>query len=357
MRDAQKRGQAAAARGERIAMLRRLGVLCDTRLSDLEGVVWASRSILELLPGDREALERLERVLAEADDLTRLEQTLEYHVEAASGPAEKAKVLKRLAQLVTGREVAGDAPSPHALERWERVREVAPNDPEALAVLADLYEAQRAWKQLADVLERALRGGRPHAAPRAPRRPPERAARQARRGRAEGRTTDGPLAAGHARRPHRAPQAPGPRARHRARRCAARAQGLEAGAQAGARDREALDALMRLCEARQQWRNLVDVLARRIAIESDKSVATELSLTRTDILEERLGAPDEAVRAGPQCSAVNPTHLGMHARLRHLYEMRGDVAEAVRIAERELYLARSPAVKVARGLGDRDAVA
>ena len=61
VRDAQKRGQAAAARGERIAMLRRLGVLCDTRLSDLEGVVWASRSILELLPGDREALERLER--------------------------------------------------------------------------------------------------------------------------------------------------------------------------------------------------------------------------------------------------------------------------------------------------------
>ena len=108
---------------------------------------------------------------------------------------------------------------------------------------------------------------------------------------------------------------------------------------------------MRLCEARQQWRNLVDVLARRIAIESDKSVATELSLTRTDILEERLGAPDEAVRAlEPRSSPSNPTHLGMHARLRHLYEMRGDVAEAVRIAERELYLARSPAVKVARGL-------
>ncbi|HEX8110074.1 MAG TPA: hypothetical protein VF516_20230, partial [Kofleriaceae bacterium] len=103
-----------AKRAERLTLLRRLAVLYETRLADVDGVVWASSAVLELLHGDRDALERMERVLDKAGD-PRLEQTLEYHAAASTSPAERAKLLKRLARLAAARtdEVA-------ALERWEQ---------------------------------------------------------------------------------------------------------------------------------------------------------------------------------------------------------------------------------------------
>ena len=354
-RDSQKRAQASAARGERIAMLRRLSLLYDQRLSDLEGVVWACSAILELLPGDRDALDRLERVLTEAEDSERLEQTLEYHVQAASGASERAKVLRRLAELASSREVAGDTPSRKALERWEKVREASPNDLDTLDRLATLYEGLGAFAELSEVLERSLdiatRGAQPvRPGPLGPRGkagppPPPPGANV----REVSDPALGPLGTNAGRLAHL--------------RRLARVVDTELGddgralkywqrvQEAAPADREALEALTRLYENKAMWRDLAEVLARRASLETDKTIATELALTRTDILEERLGAPDEAVRALEVAIAeVDPQHLGMHARLRRLYEIRGDIAAAVRIAERELYLARVPQVKVARGL-------
>src|SRR5204862_177111 len=99
--DARRLGETGARewpvnrRVERLTMLRRVANICETRLNDVDGVVYACGGILELLPGDRDALDRMERVLEKAGDTTRLEQTLEYHAAAASGPAERAKVLRR----------------------------------------------------------------------------------------------------------------------------------------------------------------------------------------------------------------------------------------------------------------------
>ena len=137
------------ARVERMALLRRLALIYETRTHDTEGVVYASTYILELLPGDRDALERLERVLEKSGDQTRLEQTLEYHAEAVTGPADRAKILKRLARLTRP-----DADPGLAIGRWERVLKVSPNDEDALAALADLYERTARHAELASVLER-----------------------------------------------------------------------------------------------------------------------------------------------------------------------------------------------------------
>ena len=70
-----------AKRAERLTQLRRLALLYETRLADVDGVVYACSAVLELLTGDRDALERMERVLEKAGD-PRLEQTLEYHAAA-----------------------------------------------------------------------------------------------------------------------------------------------------------------------------------------------------------------------------------------------------------------------------------
>src|SRR5262249_9453759 len=105
-RDMQRAGRPAdakmewpvAKRSERLTVLRRLALIYETRLADVDGVVYACSGVLELLSGDRDALERMERVLEKAND-PRLEQMLEYHAAASTSPAERAKILKRLAKL------------------------------------------------------------------------------------------------------------------------------------------------------------------------------------------------------------------------------------------------------------------
>src|SRR5205814_5177640 len=137
-----------AKRSERLTTMRRLAQIYETRLADVDGVVYACRGILELLSGDRDALDRMERVLEKAHD-PRLEQTLEYHAQASASPAERAKLLKRLAKMATDRQ-----DDVVALERWESTLRTSPGDPDALAALAGLYERAQRWQELAQVLER-----------------------------------------------------------------------------------------------------------------------------------------------------------------------------------------------------------
>src|SRR6185312_2336379 len=150
-----------AKRSERLTVLRRLAQIYETRLADVDGVVYACGATLELLSGDRDALERMERVLEKAND-PRLEQTLEYHAAASASPAERAKLMKRLAKLATARE-----DDLAALDRWEQTLRASPSDPDALAALLDLYDRAQRWPELVQVLER-LDGGRPLPTPGTP---------------------------------------------------------------------------------------------------------------------------------------------------------------------------------------------
>src|SRR5690606_12909266 len=123
------------------------------------------------------------------------------------------------------------------------------------------------------------------------------------------------------------------------------------------RNRAGLDALVRLYRGASKWRELADVLGAQIAsfsqlvVQGDRERACEAAMERAGLLEERLGAPAEAIKALDQLiRELDPNHLEAHAALRRLYEARGEFDAAVRIAEREMYLAPEPARKVARGL-------
>jgi tetratricopeptide (TPR) repeat protein len=311
-----------AKRAERLTMLRRLAVLYETRLADVDGVVWASSAVLELLHGDRDALERMERVLDKAGD-PRLEQTLEYHAAASTSPAERAKLLKRLARIAAAREdhVA-------ALERWEHTLRASPADPDALAALAQLYERAERWPELAQVLER-LDGGRPLPAPGT-----AEAAIRARDLERHATVLDRRLGdVGRA-----------IRAWHRL---------LEL----LPKSRTALDALARLYRDASKWRELADVLGIQIALLAEQPLpddaerATAAAIDRAQILEDKLGAPGDAIKVLDHLiRELNPNHLEAHTALRRLYEARGEFDAAVRVAEREMYLAPEPQRKIARGL-------
>lgn len=307
-------------RVERLTMLRRLAAMCESRLGDVDGVVYACSGVLELLPGDRDALDRMERVLEKAGDTQRLEQTLEYHAAAASGPAERAKVLRRLARIAADGE--DDARS---LDLWEQTLKAVPTDLEALEALSQLYDRAQRWGELAQVLEK-LDAARPAAVQSGT----AAAALRVRELERYARVVDEKLGDGL-----------------RAVKAWQRVLQLQA------KDRHALDALARLYRNGGRWRELAEVLAAQIPLHAvdDQPRAVEAALERARLLEERLGAPADAVKQLERIlSELDPRSLDAHSGLRRLHEARGDFESAVRVAERELFLAEHPAQKVARGL-------
>src|SRR3569623_1635942 len=311
-----------AKRSERLNVLRRLAGIYVTRLADVDGVVYACGAILELLTGDRDALERLARVLEKAN-APRLEQPREYHAAASTSPAERAKLLKRLAKLATDRQ-----DDVRALERWEQTVKASPSDPDALAALRGLYERAERWPELAQILER-LDGGRPLPTPGTP-----DAAVRVFDLEAYAVVLEKPLTD-----PVRAVQA-----WHRV---------LEL----TPKSRTALGSLARLYREAGKRRELTDILGRQNDVMNNSSFADDLddackiAMERETILEERLGAPADAIKAlDALLRDINPNHLEAHTALRRLHEARGDFDAAGRIAEREMYLSPDPIRKVSRGL-------
>jgi len=316
-------------RVERLTMLRRLAIMSESRLNDADGVVFACTGVLELLPGDRDALDRMERVLEKSGDHARLEQTLEYHAASATGPAERARVLRRLARLAADGEH-----DVRALDYWEQTLRAVPTDLEALEALGGLYHraaesgpaerAQARWAELAVVLEK-LDAARPAVVSGT-----SAAALRVRELERYARVVDDKLAD-----PVRAVKA------------------WQQVLALSPRDRHALDALGRLHRAAGRWRELAEVLAAQIPLHAvdDPGKAAAIAIERAQLLEERLGAPAEAVRQLDRVLAeLDPRSLDAHSALRRLHESRGDIEAAVRVAERELFLAEHPAQKVARGL-------
>lgn len=305
-------------RAERLTSLRRLAQLCETRLADVDGVVFAGSGVLELLPGDRDALERMERVLERAGD-PRLEQTLEYHASVAASPAERARILRRLAKLA---QAADDDLT--ALDRWEQALRASPTDTEALLALAELYERNERWSLLAQILER-LDGGRPL---------PER-------GTVEAAVRVGEL--------ERYAQIVDEKLHDVTRSVRAWQRILELSPKHAA----ALGALTRIYREGGKWRELAAVLEKQVPVFAviDPDRATAAALEHAELLEHKLGSPEDAIRAlDTLIRDLNPNHAGAHTALRRLHETRGDFDAAVRIAEREMYLAAEPAQKIAVGL-------
>ncbi|MEZ4403769.1 MAG: tetratricopeptide repeat protein [Kofleriaceae bacterium] len=311
-------------RVERLTALRKLATMCETRLGDVEGVVYAASGVLEILPGDRDALDRMARALEQAGDKRRLTQTLEYHAAAATGPAERSMLLRGLARMA-----ADDGDDARALERWEQALRAAPTDPEALAAVADLYERAQRWGELAAVLERLDAVTHPATAA-APEPGSTAAALRARDLTRYAVIVDDKLGDGQ-----RAITA------------------WERLRQLTPRDRTALEALARLYRGAARYRELADLLAVHAEVYAvdDLPKATAAARERAAILADRLGATEDACKQLERLVAeLNPTDLDAHSILRRLYEARGDYQASVRIAERELYLLSEPAAKVARAL-------
>jgi golgin subfamily B member 1 len=306
-----KQLKAAKEKVEKLNLLRRLAQLYDEKLRDLDGVEWACVEILEQLPGDRDALRRLENAYEKAGESAeeRLIEVLESHAQAAATPAERVPLLHRLAALYEKRDDAASA-----ADRLERALKLDKNDAKAQDALARLYPKLQKWPEAAMALERTA-----HRAPTG----------------AEGldawkrfaRVVDGKLNdAGRALRAWREVLERRPT------------------------DKEALESLSRLARSKNDWQLLDDVLARRQQ-HADGDDAVAVALERAQLADERLKNPERAIEILRHVIAeMAPRDLEAHARLRKLLAAAGDVDGALRVAERELYLADDPERKLQIGV-------
>jgi tetratricopeptide (TPR) repeat protein len=299
---------------DRLNLLRRLAVIYDERLKDVPGTIWACEQILEVLPGDRDALKRLEHAYrlegASAEDA--LVTVLEKHAQVAATPAERVPVLHQLAAIFDQR---GDLVA--AADRLERILKLDKSDAKAQDAIARVYEKQERWADAALALERVMNrsGAKPDA---------DTWKRYA-------RLVDGKL--------------------HDANRAV---RAWKEVLERRPTDREALEALTRWSRPRAGHAGdpalLAELLEKRQQ-HAEGAEAAAIAVERAELLDERVGDKWAAMKLLQRVlDDLDPRNLDAHARLRKLEKETGNLDGALRIAEREYFLSQEPARKLAVAL-------
>jgi tetratricopeptide (TPR) repeat protein len=297
---------------ERVGLLRRVLVIYDERTGDLVQGQWAANEILQAVPGDRDTLVRLERILERAGQPADLVQVLDLHAKHAANPDEKLQLYRRIAEILYGRlqDPTG------AAARLEEVARLDPDDAKALAGLRQIYTALARHEDLARVLDMEVE------------RVVADAAEQADFLRQLARLVEGTLG-------------DGTRAR----------KAWEQLADLLPTDAEALDALSRLYTVQEMWPLLVRILERQAPLAAEPERAVALTLQRAQIFDEKLQDIDAATETLERLIAeVDPRNAEAHTRLRAYYEQGQDWPRVVKIAERQLFLTDDRTERVRRSM-------
>ncbi len=297
---------------ERVGLLRRVLVIYDERTGDLVQGQWAAGEILQAVPGDRDTLTRLERILERAGQPADLVRVLELHAKHAANPDEKLQLYRRIAEILYSKlqDPTG------AAARLEEVVRLDPDDAKALAGLEQIYTALGRHEDLARVLDMEVE------------RVVADAAAQAEYLRHLARLVEGSL-----------------QDIARARKAWEQLSDLLP------TDAEALEALARLYGTEQDWPMLVRILDRQAPLATEPGRAVELALQRAQIFDERLRDVDSAAEALERLIAeIDPRNVEAHTRLRHYYEQDEDWPKVVKIAERQLGLTDDRAERARRSM-------
>ena len=301
-----------SSKQERVGLLRRVLVIYDERTGDLVQGQWAANEILQAVPGDRDTLTRLERILERAGQPADLVRVLELHAQHAANPDEKLQLYRRIAEILYSKlqDPTG------AAARLEEVVRLDPDDAKALAGLEQIYTALGRHEDLARVLDMEVE------------RVIADAAAQAEYLRQLARLVEGSLDNV-------------PRAR----------KAWEQLSDLLPTDAEALEALARLYTAEKDWPMLVRILERQAPLATEPGRSVELALERAQIFEEKLRDVDAAAEALERLIAeIDPRNAEAHARLRAYYEQDDDWPKVVKIAERQLGLTDDRAERVRRSM-------
>ncbi|MBN2574752.1 MAG: tetratricopeptide repeat protein [Deltaproteobacteria bacterium] len=149
----EKHAEAVVEAPRREALIRRVAGLCEAPLADLPKAITAWRAVLELDQMNVEALDALARLYAATEDWQNLVETLQHKIESSTD----ARLLRALhfqaAELLD--EKLGQLSD--AAEHLRQIIDVAPEDMDALDMLASVYLREKRHAELVDVLDRRAR--------------------------------------------------------------------------------------------------------------------------------------------------------------------------------------------------------
>ncbi len=110
----------------------------------------------------------------------------------------------------------------------------------------------------------------------------------------------------------------------------------------------ALDALERLHGAREEHRDLIEILRRRVELSKDAAARRALLWRIAELQESALGDANEAVAAYMEILDAAPEDQGALAELARIYRVQERWSDLVEVAERRLALASARAERAAR---------
>jgi len=302
----------AESDAEKVSILRRLIVINMEKLGELTGASADATQLLKIIPGDSDALLRLETILEKSGDKPRLVKMLDYHLRYAASPSEKLHIIKRIAGLL--QNDLGDHAK--AVPYWEKVVKHVPGDVEAIDALLIAYEHLTRHEDLARTLDLKVQ-----ALASDPAGQTETLRRLAR------------LAGAELKQKSRAEEA------------------WQALRRLVPTDREALEALSSIAADTGDFATLTDLLQKRIGIAANSAEAVELALERARLFDEELKEPTAAVAALEKIiNEMDPANVSAHAAIRRIAESMEDWPRVISVAERQLALTPDPKERVARAL-------
>ncbi|MEX1364225.1 MAG: hypothetical protein AB1Z98_13955, partial [Nannocystaceae bacterium] len=293
---------------EQGTLLRRLAEIWHHELEAHEEAIWACETILQRSPADREALVRLQQILEEQARFPELLLALQRELDQAGNRDAKIKVLRRMARIAEHQ--MGD--EDQAASIWTELLQLLPGNLEITDKVISLYESTGRYEELGTMLHKAASSGQTP----------------------EIRQVDYLLRLAHL--------------------AESSLDDLEVARSSFERvlvsrpaHRGALEALVRLYRAEQDWKPLVEALGRLQSLAETADDAFRIAWERSEILAEQLedaGGAIEVLEALSDREATqgNPE---IARTLLELYERAGRYDDVIRQAERVLLATEDPSAR------------
>ncbi|MGM0556878.1 MAG: hypothetical protein ACQEVA_10915, partial [Myxococcota bacterium] len=148
----QTKAEHARTDDERVEIYEQIAELFLEKFRNQAEAIKAYEEILEIRPHHKGALSFLKEMYEKRREWEKLIDVHKQEIETLETEEEKAEALKEVAELASDRLRNPEV----ATELWLEVREVAPEDMDALDALEKLYEKSRDYEKLAEVLEQKV---------------------------------------------------------------------------------------------------------------------------------------------------------------------------------------------------------
>ena len=146
----QKKAAASSDVGEQVELNLRVAGLFQEKFSNVAESIKAYEKVLELDSGNASAIAYLKTNYEKRRDWEKLIGVYQREIDQISDPSLRGQKFVEIAKLAS-EKLKKPAVS---IELWQKVADAEPDHAEALAELEKLYEREKMWDKLADVVER-----------------------------------------------------------------------------------------------------------------------------------------------------------------------------------------------------------